>query len=457
MSAVGTSMTADLIVLGGGPAGISAALAAAELGVDVCLVDAATQLGGQIWRQPQSAALPPSVASSRSAVPAPLQAARSHPRIEVLTSMSAWHARPREGGGAVVHLDGRALEARAVVLATGASELSLPFPGWDLPGVVTPGAAQALLKAHGIPIGRRAVVAGTGPFLWPVAAGLIRAGTRVAALVEAAPARQAITLAPRLAGHPGLAAQAGGYVRTVVGARTPVLSGCAVVAAHGTDAITSVTVRHRNGGRIREIAVDALCVGWGFVPAVEIARQLGCAEIGRPHAAVVVNAEQATSVPGIFAAGEVTGIGGAVLAAAEGEIAGLSAARWLGAAAPAQLSRQARRRRRSARRAAQALVRAFPLPEGWTGWLTDETVVCRCEEVTWRQVADAIDAGITDARGIKGQTRCGMGWCQGRVCGPAVVAAAAERSGRRSDGDLATRPLAVPVTIATLMSTEVDT
>lgn len=443
-------MTVDLLVLGGGPAGLSAALAAAESGVDVNLVDAAPALGGQIWRQPQSAAAP------RGAAPAPLQAARSHPRIEVLTSTSAWHASPRDGGGAVVHLDGRMLEARAVVLATGATELSLPFPGWDLPGVVTPGAAQALLKAHGVPIGRQAVVAGTGPFLWPVAATLIRAGVRVAALVEAAPARQAMELAMRLAPHPGIGVQAAGYMRTVLAARTPVLSGSAVIAAHGADAVSSVTVRQRNGGQVREIAVDSLCVGWGFVPAIEIARQLGCTEHGRQHSAVAVNAEQATSVPGVFAAGEVTGIGGAVLAVAEGEIAGMSAARWLGASAPERCSRQARRRRRSARRAALVLARTFPLPEGWTGWLTDDTVVCRCEEVTWRQVAKAIDAGITDARGIKGQTRCGMGWCQGRVCGPALAAAAAERSGQPSDGDLATRPLAVPVSIETLMSTEVD-
>jgi len=444
----------DLVVVGGGPAGIAAALTAADAGVDVCLVDSAPALGGQIWRQPSSGGAP-------STAPAELRAADAHPRIHRLSETSVWHATLSEGGGVTLHLSGatQVLEARAVVLATGASELTLPFPGWDLPGVVTPGAAQALLKAHGVPIGRSVVVAGTGPFLWPVAAGLVRAGVRVAALVEAAPPRRAASIAAGLLRHPTLVRQAVGYLRTVAASRTRVLSGCAVIAAHGTDAVSSVTVarldshgRPLDAGR-REIAADAVCVGWGFVPAVEVARMLGCAETRhatRPVSAVAVDADQATSVPNVFAAGEVTGIAGAVAAAAEGAVAGAAAARLLGAAAPNP--RRERRRLHAAERAAMVLDRGYPIPPRWLDWLTDDTVVCRCEEVPWRQVAEAIDAGITDVRAIKGQTRCGMGWCQGRVCGPALQSAAAARAGLPVDavGDLATRPFATPVTIAEL-------
>jgi thioredoxin reductase len=442
----------DLVVIGGGPAGIAAALTAADAGIDVCLVDSAPALGGQIWRQAESDGV-------TATVPASLRAADTHPRIHRLGETSVWHATPRDGGGATLYLSGRTLDARAVVLATGASELTLPFPGWDLPGVVTPGAAQALLKAHGVPIGRSVVVAGTGPFLWPVAAGLIRAGVRVAALVEAAPPRRAASIAAGLVRHPALVRQAAGYLRTVAASRTRVLTGRAVIAAHGTDAVGSVTVARLDAqgrplatGR-REIAADAVCVGWGFVPAVEIARMLGCAETRqatRPLSAVAVDADQATSVPGVFAAGEVTGIAGVVAAAAEGAIAGAAAARLLGAAAPNP--RRERRRRRSAQHAATVLDRGYPVPPRWLDWLTDDTVVCRCEEVPWRQVADTIDAGITYVRAIKGQTRCGMGWCQGRVCGPALQSAAATRAGLPVDavGDLATRPFATPVTIAEL-------
>jgi thioredoxin reductase/bacterioferritin-associated ferredoxin len=442
----------DLVVIGGGPAGIAAALTAADAGVDVCLVDRAPALGGQIWRQAESGGV-------TATAPASLRAAAAHPRIHRLGETSVWHATPRDGGGAALYLSGRTLDARAVVLATGASEFTLPFPGWDLPGVVTPGAAQALLKAHGVPIGRSVVVAGTGPFLWPVAAGLIRAGVRVAALVEAAPQRRAASTAVGLLRHPALVRQAAGYLRTVAASRTRVLTGRAVIAAHGTDAVSSVTVarldaqgRPLAAGR-REIAADAVCVGWGFVPAVEIARMLGCAETRhatRPLSAVAVDADQATRVPGVFAAGEVTGIAGVVAAAAEGAIAGAAAARLLGAAAPNP--RRERRRRRSAQHAATVLDRGYPVPPRWLDWLTDDTVVCRCEEVPWRQVADTIDAGITDVRAVKGQTRCGMGWCQGRVCGPALQSAAATRAGLPVDavGDLATRPFATPVTIAEL-------
>lgn len=444
----------DLVVVGGGPAGISAALAAADAGVDVCLVDSAPALGGQIWRQALSG-------GATAAVPASLGAADAHPRIHRLGETSVWRAILRDGGGATLHVDDPvgALHARAVVLATGASELTLPFPGWDLPGVVTPGAAQVLLKAHGVPIGRTVVVAGTGPFLWPVAGGLIRAGVRVAALVEAAPPGRGASIAAGLLRHPALARQAAGYLRTVAAARTRVLTGRAVIAAHGTDAVSSVTVarldahgRPQQAGR-REIAADAVCVGWGFVPAVEIARALGCAETrdaARPLSVVAVDADQATSVPGVFAAGELTGIAGAVAAAAEGTIAGAAAARFLGAAGPDR--RRDRRRRRSAQHAATVLDRGYPIPPHWLDWLTDETLVCRCEEVPWRQIAEVIDAGITDVRAIKGQTRCGMGWCQGRVCGPALQSAAAARAGLPVDavGDLATRPFATPVTIAEL-------
>jgi D-hydroxyproline dehydrogenase subunit alpha len=428
---------ADLVVIGGGPAGVSAALAAADRGMAVRLLDDSPALGGQIWR---------------GTTPAPVRAVSRHPRVEVDTSTSVIRAGRRDGGGALLMVRGpagvRTVDAPALVLATGASELSLPFPGWDLPGVVTPGAAQALLKAHGVPVGARVVVAGTGPFLWPVAAGLAHAGVRVAALVEAARARSVAPVAANLVRHVPLAAQAARYLGAVTRARIPVLSGRVVIAAHGDDRVESVVIARPDGSRRRELAVDAACVGWGFVPAVDIARGLGCREVAhpvRPISAVAVDAAQRTSVPGVFAAGEITGIGGAVMAFAEGTIAGVAAA---GGVPP---PRAVAVRRRAARSAA-AFDRAYPLPAGWLDRLDPDTVVCRCEDVTWRQVADVIADGIADVRAIKGQVRCGMGWCQGRVCGPALQLATAARAGRTVDavGDLANRPFATAPTVGEL-------
>lgn len=457
-------MTRDLVVVGGGPAGLAAALAAAQAGVDVVLVDGAHQLGGQIWRQSAAGPLQPAagrlgpaagpLGPAADPVPGPMRSVATHPRIEVRTGVTVWRAARRPGGGAVLSLDdGSELDARAVVLASGASELVLPFPGWDLPGVVTPGAAQALLKAHAVPIGRRVVVAGTGPFLWPVAAALHQAGARVVALVEAAPASRLVGLGSRLAAHPRIAAQAAGYLRTVLAARIPVLTGRVVIAARGVDAVHSVIVAAPDGSSAREIAVDAACVGWGFVPSVELARALGCRETphpSRPLSAVEVDRDQRTTVPGVLAAGEATGIGGVVVASAEGTIAGAAAAAQVGAGA-IDVSR-ARTTLRRARDAARLLDRAFPLPAAWTGWLTPHTVVCRCEEVTWAQVSGAVDAGLRDVRAIKGQLRCGMGWCQGRMCGPAIQSAVAICTGLpvNAVGDLATRPLAAPVPLGRL-------
>ena len=447
-------------VVGGGPAGISAALSAAECGMGVCVIDGEPAPGGQIWRQPRGG-------GRVGARPRALRDVIAHPRIAVLNSATVWHAIAdrneivlfcRTGAGQ------REIRARAVVLATGATELALPFPGWDLPGVVTPGGAQALLKADGVLVGSHVVVAGTGPLLWPVASALIRAGVSVAALVESAPVTG---LAPMMAGllaHPALARQAAGYLRTVLTARTRVLTHSAVIAAHGDDSITSVTVARLDGqgrpvlSQRRDFDVDAACVGWGFVPAIDLARQLGCAEAPhptRPASAVSADADQRTSVPRVFAAGELTGIGGAVIAALEGTIAGAAAAESVGAIGRRefiQMTRASRIRLRWARHAARLLDEGPGLPALWSSWLDDDTVVCRCEEVTWGQVAEVIDEGIGDVRGIKGQTRCGMGWCQGRMCGPALQSATAIRGGRRAGdvGDLATRRFATPVTIADL-------
>jgi NADPH-dependent 2,4-dienoyl-CoA reductase/sulfur reductase-like enzyme len=444
----------ELAVIGAGPAGLAAALAAAQRGVDVTLIDGAATLGGQIWRQPSSGE------PADDAVPL-LRAVPAHPRVDVLSATSVVHA-AATGPGARVLLRAEsgiwALDAAAVVLATGAAELSLPFPGWDLPGVVTPGAAQAMLKAHGVPIGRRVVVAGTGAFLWPVAAGLITAGVQVAAIVEAAPLVRGARLSAGLLRHRAIAGQAAGYLRTVVRARVPLLAGRAVVGAHGADRVESVTVARLDGAGRRGIAADAACVGWGFVPSVELARSLGCAELihpTHPYTTVAVDGDQATSVEGIFAAGEVTGIGGAVVAAAEGEIAGAAAATSLGRASTAgQLESLARARATlpRARRAAAVLDRAFPVPERWTEWLDAESVVCRCEEVTWGEIAGVVDSGFVSARGVKGQTRCGMGWCQGRICGPALQSAISRRARRplAEVGDLAGRPFAAPLTVGEL-------
>ncbi|MFC0068414.1 FAD-dependent oxidoreductase, partial [Umezawaea endophytica] len=330
-----------VVVVGGGPAGLAAADAAARAGAEVVLVDSERQLGGQYHRG---------------------TAQRADPRVRHLPESTAWAAEGlrlhvRTGPADSPHRTGRVLDADAVVLATGAHDRVVPFPGWDLPGVYTAGAAQALAKGHGVAVGRRVVVSGTGPFLLPVASSLLDVGATVTVLEANGVtgwARHPLAVPQKL---PELAR----YARLLGRVRLRT----AVVAAHGDDRVTSVTVaRLRPDWTVCDgvrVAVDAVCVGHGFTPRLDLAVGLGCDLV---DGFVRVDAVGATSVRGVYAAGEITVTGGADLAAAEGEVAGAAAAR---APDPPIAALRAIRR---GRRFAAALAAAHPVPTGRHGWLT---------------------------------------------------------------------------------------
>lgn len=490
----GGAALADVAVVGAGPAGMAAALAAADLGCAVTLVDSGPAVGGQIYRQSW-----PPAASER--LPRRLRRVTTHSRVRHMPGTTVWHAEvcegepgPRQrpgdcpagapadeasrGTGFLLRLAdaaGRArvpgtLHARAVVIATGSCELVLPFPGWDLPGVTTVGAAQALLKSQGITVGSRVLVAGSGPLLLPAAAGLAGAGVRVVAVLEATPARAAAARAAGLARYPAKVREAAGYAAVLARHRVPVLTGRAVVACRGPDRVRQATVSRIDRdwrpvpGTARRVSVDAVHVSFGFSPALELTRLLGCADAphpARPTAAAWHDDDMATSVPGVFAAGEVTGIGGADLAELEGYLAGAAAARHLGradAAAYATRTRRVREALPQARRFADLLDDLYPFRAGWLDWPEPGTIACRCEEVPWRAIGDGVAAGALDVRSVKGVTRCGMGYCQGRVCGPMLQAAVAETAGLplARAGDLHARPVAAPVTLGTIAAAAGD-
>ncbi|WP_030243327.1 NAD(P)/FAD-dependent oxidoreductase [Streptomyces sp. NRRL S-455] len=447
----GTAVRTDLVVIGAGPAGLAASLAASARGVGVVLVDGATEAGGQFYRQPAAGlgAGRPQALHHRWRTWERLRDGLAAGPVRVLTEHHVWCAERTSGGFTVHALLGPEQEepaevhARAVLLATGGHEQVLPFPGWTLPGVVTAGGAQAMLKGGLVVPGRRAVVAGTGPLLLPVATGLAAAGVEVAALVES-------TGPARLARHgralAGKIPEAAGYAARLLRHRVPFLARHTVVRAHGDDRLTGVTVAALgSGGRVRSgterhLPCDTLAVGHGMLPHTDLADGLGCRLDGL---AVAVDTEQRTDVPGVWAAGEATGIGGAALALAEGHIAGCSAAAHLHGTTPAPAP-AALKARTGHRRSAAALEAACVPPPHWTEQITDDTVVCRCEEVTAGAVRDALDLGAGDARTVKLLTRAGMGWCQGRMCGGAVAGlAGCEPTPTR-------RPFARPVPLGVL-------
>ncbi|MHC0429369.1 FAD-dependent oxidoreductase [Streptomyces sp. O3] len=476
----------DLAVIGAGPAGLSGAVAAAGLGLKVALLDASEHIGGQFYRHPAAAlgAVRPEALHHDWSAFAALRRRLAASGVSRLAGHHVWSVTGEFGDWSVHAVTGAdgdeeqpvRVRARALLLATGASERQLPFPGWTLPGVVGAGGAQAMLKSGLVLPGKRVVVAGSGPLLLAVAGSLAAAGARVPAVVEASGYL-------RYARHPwALAANPHKLVEGVVhgGAllrhRVRPLLRSAVVEAHGTERVQAVTVARLDRdwrpvpGSRRRIACDALAVGHGLAPQLDLATTLGCAtrRTADATAALVLGDSQETTVPGVWSAGETGGVGGSRLAITEGALAahaiaarlvgGEGGAGGAGGAGPSGRAAGARRGRVGRLRRDRDRMRAFadamavahaPGP-GWPRWLPDDTDVCRCEEVTAGRVREAVtDLGAGDARTVKLLTRAGMGWCQGRMCGAAVACLAASGGGE-TPPPAERRPFAVPVTLGAL-------
>ena len=289
-----------------------------------------------------------------------------------------------------------------LVLATGARERFLPFPGWTLPNVFGAGGLQAMVKC-GLPvIGKRVLVAGSGPLLLAVAAYLRNCGARILMICEQTSARALAQFGLSLWREPAKLAQAFRLKKDLAG--IPFATRSWPVEAHGSEALESVAISR--GGKGEAIACDYLACGFHLIPNTELAALLGCTI---ENGYVSVSDLQETSVPGVFCAGEPTGIGGVELALIEGQIAGLVAAGQIADAR--QLSRQ----RRKALCFARALEQTFKLNPELQKLAKAETIVCRCEDVTYSRLRP-----YHSWTAAKLQTRCGMGACQGRVCGPAT-------------------------------------
>lgn len=387
---------ADVLVIGGGPAGIAAAVRAAEASRSVVLIDESPDVGGQIWRHHSRSTLP-TVAQTwlRRLDASGVRILRGTSVVDVQEDGHALMVTAERSGVPVI------VRAQAIVLATGARERFLPFPGWTLAGVIGVGAAQALLKSGFAFAGKRIVIAGSGPLLLPVASALKSSGALVRLVAEQARGRAVIGFAMGLLERPRTLVEAARYRAGFRG--TAYRFGEWVSAARGDDSVREVDIT--NGVSTRTIACDVLCAAFGLVPNTELAQLLGCAT---DNGAVVVDDRQQTSRARIYCAGEPTGIGGMELSIAEGELAGLCAA---GEDADARIVA----RRNTLRATAQRMERAFALRAELRALASPDTIVCRCEDVP----LGAIDRGWS-MRKAKLYTRCGMGACQGRICGTAL-------------------------------------
>lgn len=465
----------DLAVIGAGCAGLAGAVTASERGLSVALLDTAGRIGGQFYRHPAPAvgAVRPEALHHDWSAFADLRHRLVASGIVHLAGHHVWTMERHDGAEtrftihAVTGADGDGerpvrVRARAVLLATGAYERQLPFPGWTLPGVVGAAGAQAMLKAGLVLPGRRVVVAGSGPLLLAVAASLATAGARVPAVVEASGYLGYARRPAVLAANPQKLAEAVIHGTALLGRGVRLRTRSAVTQVHGTDRVEAVTVSRVDRdwrpvrGTGRRVVCDALAVGHGLVPQTELATGLGCAtrRVRDGTCALALDPLQRTSVPGLWAAGETGGIGGARLARVEGEIAGIAVAAHLrGGSGPEHGGRvrELQRRRERMRAFAGAMAAVHAPGKGWAEWLDDATEVCRCEEVTAGAVREAVDAyGARDARTAKLLTRAGMGWCQGRVCGAAVACLAAGDEPASPSPSPERRPLAGPVPLGVL-------
>ena len=456
----------DILVLGGGPAGLSAAKAAAMAGCEVVLVDERPSLGGQYFKQLLKAhVFDDSRRMDRQfQVGGKLIAEVEAAGVKIYRNSTIWGAfEPRE---VCVLVEGRSLvfQPANVIVATGAYERGVPVPGWTLPGYMTTGAAQTLLRSYRVSPGKRILLAGNGPLNLQVAFELTMAGVEVAAVAEAAPLMSADRLPAILRAFrqsPDLIFDGMNYLRKLVQARVPVLCGHVVVGASGRGRVEQATVAKINAnGEINEMSrrdfdVDAVCVGYGFLPSNDITRALNCRHRVDPVRGGLVAEKDKnglSSVKNVYIVGDCGGLGGARAAMEDGFIAGAAAARSLGCELPSDLETElaaSRRRRLAARRFQKALWEVFAAPQVGLQLAMDDTLVCRCEEVTLGELKETLDGGTSTAGAIKRQTRAGMGLCQGRYCGTHIAALVAEKIGVAPDeySFFAPRPPIKPVPI----------
>jgi NADPH-dependent 2,4-dienoyl-CoA reductase/sulfur reductase-like enzyme len=421
-------VNADLIIVGAGPAGVSAAIEARARGLSVLLLDENRAPGGRIWQalEARGATDADDAAALRT-----LQAFRAC-GAEARWQAAVWAIDP---DGTVYWSEDRATRSARgafVLLATGTTERPMPFPGWTLPGVMTVGAAQIALKTGGLVPSGASWMAGQGPLLLLYAVQALRAGGRLAGILDLSE-RAALLAALR---HLPAALPAFAELRKGLAWRWEIARAgvpwirARELRAEGDGALGRI--RFRAGGRDRTEPADLLLVHDGVIPSVQITRALGCAhawDAAQRCWKPVTDAWGATSLPGLLAAGDGAGIGGAPAAACAGRLAALGAACALGridaatrdaAAAPL---RAAQARHLALRPFLDALYAPRP-PR-----LDDATLVCRCEEVTAGQIRQAATIGALGMNQLKAFTRCGMGPCQGRMCGATAIEVMAQARG----------------------------
>ncbi len=416
----------DVIVIGAGPAGAAAAVEAAARGLKVLVVDENAAGGGQVYRAS-------AIGKEEKGPGKDLRRALAESGATVVFNRRCWLIEP----GFRVHCTApdrnELYHAPALIVAAGARERVVPVPGWTLPGVIGLAAATALIKAQKVLPGRRVVVAGRGPLLPYVAYMIVKNGGEVAALIDRNGPQDWLSKSLDVAARPGLALEGAGWIAALIRARVPSYFRSAVSRVRGDGEAEGVDIvgLDKNGNvrtQTKSIGCDAVCMGDGLAPSVEITQLLKADHVFDAVQGgwrVTADPWGRTSTANLYACGDGTGIKGAAAAPFAGRIAAIAAASDLGRLskkdaekAIASLSRQ---HDRASRFGAAMTALTAPDVRGLS-LIGEDTVVCRCEGVTRRDIVSAVQRGAQSVNAIKSATRCGMGPCGARMCGDVTAA-----------------------------------
>lgn len=452
----------EVAIVGAGPGGMSAALTLAEEGVEVAIIDNNPTPGGQYYRQTYinntTKKLKPHQQEGVE-----LRRKLHDSKIRYFSKTNVWGTFEQK----ILALDGPgappALEAEAIVLATGAFERTIAFPGWTLPGVITIGAAQ-ILNENNVSPGKRVLISGTGPLLVVLASELIHAGIEVIGVLEGS------NLLPRAIKHLGALFGQKERLKEGIGSwislqkhRIPYRLGCSVCFARGEDHLKEVTFCHLDNdwkpipGSEETVSCDTLCIGYGFIPFNALSVTLGVEQEWDPFNACYIpkrNMFMETNIKGVYSIGDGTSIGGARLALLEGQIAGVAAAQQLGKSKKhpekyiSGIATALSRERRFKKMYTDIFTPGFGIYE-----LSEEnTILCRCEGITTADIRRAIDLGADTSGEIKIITRAGMGDCQGRMCSHLIANIVARETNKSllEVGQFQPRPPVFPVPIENL-------
>jgi len=437
----------DFVIIGSGPAGLNAAIIAANLGVQVTIIDENPQIGGQIFRQ-----TPPEIYRKKHLDKQSedtfekLNQSIIHNNIKIYSSSTVWGIFEKEESQAqnnseinskIIATDNREIpliEARNLLIASGAYEMPVIFPGWTIPGVITLGSMQILLKSQGVIPEGRIIIAGTGPFLYLSASQLIENGANVIGIVEASSMLDWYAWGMQLLRFPSIMLKGIKCLRKIKKAGIPIYFGHMVVDAKGKDKIREVTIsqvdsqwcpkRHTK----KTLQTDLIGVNFGFMPSSYLTHLSGCQhnfDLEQFCWISQFNNVYKTSEKNVFVAGDNTGIGGDKMASIEGKIVGIEVSRLLGKLTKEKanlIHKQLLKDLKSYNWYKKHLNKIYKFKSGFFNILTEETIICRCEEIDYKTIKEILkDPSTGNLKSLKNILRTGMGRCQGRFCYPTIM------------------------------------